>query len=531
MIKNISYLNFYPIPILLGILISVMVFSTLSLANNKPEVMTEPVEEKENATMTLVSDTIPVLVSGVIEAVNQTTVYAETSGVIIDLPIREGETVNKDTVVSMQATPVADAQLALTQVEAGLNNIKQNQASLLLVGDKQKTLVNNYSAVELAFLREVDNVNRLSEVAQNLQTTVRQNVLTMTKLIDYVNNNRSLFNAEGLRLYDKIVINLYGQLPNHFRGKIISGGYDRDFAAIYDYLENATLTVPEIKTLSLITATQLQTLNELFMTGEGDVFSRDSNVLETEKQNYLTMRQLLIESLQNLEVASAKLDQISDTILADGLTNETNVAITEIDKELAEVQIFYASEIKQQITKIGELSVNLVNQTKKLGEIRSLFSGYVSKVHVKVGQYVTAGTPILNLIGDGREIKATVPTSLALNLKTGQPFIGKNGEVIGYINRFSVNSEYGSVLVVIDLHDNTLVTGSSLFGYVQIEAPENVFKIPRSFLHFNNQGAYLLYKNSDISPVKIVYDTGADLFVLPDNILDIPIVSKLNISL
>jgi multidrug resistance efflux pump len=500
--------------------------------NNNSEAATTAAQAEKSAVY-LSTSTIPVRVSGMVKAAKSTVVYAETAGVVTSLPVREGAKVEAGEVLAIQAMPVVDARLALAEAERGLSGLEHSLNTEMRDGQVVQAAYRAYSASEIASLRAVGNDSRIQEGSDALITSLQQSILAITSSANYVNNNRSIFTTEGLRVYDEVVRELYGRVPNYFQGGVVTAGVKAtDLQAMLK--EASVINDPAtLRTLSLLVNGQLTALTKLFTTGEADVFDRGSAfATESNQAEYLTERSAVLSAAQALQTTSAAFAQAVDGVLEDGVAQQTSVNVTDIDRELALTQAFYAEAIAAQASAVAQAGVGVVAAELSLGRPKAAFSGTISRVFVDEGQYVMPGTPLLTLIGEGaREIEVTVPAYLLSGVKVGQVF-KVEGKTIGFVDRFSTVGEGGSGTVIVALSGEGLpAVGTSLIGDIAIEIIDDVYVVPRSHIHFDADGAYLVYEDETVSRVEVVYDTGREFHVEVSEVKSLPLQAAVSISL
>lgn len=506
--------------LLAGIFLSLIILSFIS---GETTVLANKSENKTiNNKVYLSTSTIPVAVAGVVEAVDSTTIYAETAGVITSLPNKEGSRVSVGSILSRQNTPVADAQVQLAVAEGGLTAAQQAQAVAVGQLIKDQAATRKYSANEIAQLRAVSGETRIKEMSDALLKVVEQDLLVAVTAIDYVNNNRSLFTADGLKAYDTVVADLYGKTPNYFRSGVQHSLKDSaDILPLLNELkDDPETTVVEVQILSRLTSSHLKALVYLFTTAESDVFDRKSDFVTVETQSeYLSLRGEILTATQNLQAEQSRTEQVMDGVLEDAVNQKTNVSVTGLDEQIASVQSEYAEIIDKQSALVAKAAVGVAVAQQSLGVVTAPFMGVVSKVFVTVGEYIMPGQPIMTVIGTGaREMTVMVPSYLLTKVELGQPFIVK-GETVGFVDRFSTITEGGSGEVIVALSAGSdLVVGTSVNGNLLITSDTDVYQVPRSYLHFSNNGAHIQYENGDQSAVEIIYDAGTQLFIKPEKV-------------
>lgn len=517
-----------------GVLVAVII-GTFWLSDRQVSALIISSKTKPQEKVYLSTTTIPVLVSGVVSATDSTIIYSQTAGVVTDLLTREGSKVTSGSLLVRQSTPVFDAERQLVVAQSNLANLQQGAAVAVREGGVETAGLRTYSASEIANLRDIGTNNRVNETSDSLMTSAQSSVLTAIEAINYINNNRSLFSAEGLRLYDEVVSDLYGRIPNYFRGGITRPVKSTEdiLALLKDIQSGQNLSPLALPEVSVLMNVQLEALSYLFSTAESDIFDRESSFVTSDIQNeYLIKRSSVLASANLLQVAQAKWQQVIDGALEEKVSLGTNVAVTEVDQHLAESQAEYARQIALQSSSVGRASEAVVSAQQSLGQLKAPFAGVVSRVHVEKGEYVIPGTPLLTLVGSGaRELEVSVPAYLLRDISVGQTFI-IGGAVVGFVERFSSVSEGGSGSVIISLSTEVVIpVGSSIMGSLIIETSESVYSVPRAFVHFASDGPYLQYESGKQSPITIVYDTGSTLFLKVSELNDLPLVPANSISL
>lgn len=505
---------------LAGLLVAVGMLGIFS--NDQSVAAVSNASTPEATKIYLSTSSIPLRVSGVVEAAESTVVYAETAGVVQKLPAREGAMVSVGAMLSIQATPVANAEVQLAAAKRDLTTLQQAEKVTMQDSSANQATIRAYSAAEIARLRTLGDDNRLTETSTALRTGLEQSVLAVTEAINYVHQNRPQFSAEGLHLYDQVVAELYGSIPNYFHGgpmRSVDSAADITAAltAIDSLPDSAEATVALAEVTALLQS-QLQVLGQLFATAESDIFDRRSELSTAAVQAaYLSEREAVLAALQALTTTEANFQQVLDGILEEAVSLDTNVQVAAIDESLAAAQAAYAKQIAAQSAVVAEAGKVVAEARQALGRVTAPFAGTVSAVHVEVGQYVQPGTPLVTLVGNGaRELVVSIPAYLLPSIATGDLFT-INNEQAGFVDRFSSVAEGGSATAVISLGGEKIPTvGTSVIGTVELVNDDAVFMVPRGYLHFDASGPYILYENGERSGIEIVYDSGRELFVSPE---------------
>lgn len=478
-------------------------------------------------TVFLATSTVPVMVSGVVEAAEQAVIYAQTAGVLEQLPAREGVIVERGAVLAVQATPVANAELALRMAERDLSRLEQGLAVAMASGETQKAEVIAYSADEIARARLAAHDQRTSEVIAVLTATLRQAALGAVAAISYVDTHRSLFTAAGLSEYESVVQSLYGRMPEYFGNGIAAGRGEESLIAVYEQLsKEEPVAAVDLIAVSTVVGAKLQALMGVLQTAEAEVFD---DLDAVEQARYLSIRADVIAALQTVLTAESTLQQVVDDVLEDVISQNQTVKVSAVDESLARVRNEYAGRLQAQATVVDSAVVGVAEAAQSLGVATAPFSGRVGLVYGSVGEYVTPGTPLLLLIGSGaREMVVTVPASLLPSLAIGAPFTIAD-EVVGTVGRVSAVATGGSGTVVIVLNES-VAAGESLAGAVLVDAPE-VYRVPRRYVFFDTKGPFITYADGSTARVHVVYDTGAELYVTASEVATQPLLPAVSISL
>lgn len=504
------------------------------VGNSVSEIV-QVVEEEKLEDYFLSTSTLPVFVSGVIESTDRAIIYAQTAGTVEKLLVSEGTVVPADSLLLKQSTPAQNANTQLLAEQVELTRLQQAVGIETTSNFSNQAVVRAYDAKEISTIRKASNDNRLKEAKSDLLTTLDTNLLTAINAINFTNTHRSIYSAEGLRLYEQLVVDLYGQAPNYFQGGIMNNKKSPDdLVAVLNHLKkDEGVSVIDVQNLAVLVQTQLENLSYLFSTAEADIFDRKSTVVIDELRNeYLTLRTDILKSLKSSQVSEQNLQSTIDNILTDSLGKNTNIKLTEFDKKSAANQATLAKLIAEQAVSVAQAGRGVAVAQQALGSLKSPFAGVVDKVQVKAGEYVLPGTPLLSLAGTGGyELTVNVPVVLLSQIAVGQPFVQK-GETIGYVDRFSPIVQGGSAAVIISLLDNpALFAGSSLAGEIIGVARDDIYAIKRSYVHFDNQGAYVLYQDNSLSRVNIIYDTGQLLFVGVARVDSKPLIPSVSFNL
>ncbi len=503
------FISIIAVSVLLLVLLSTL-FSKQSKADSVIQV-TETTFQPEPA------ENIPVLVSGIVRPASHATIYAESAGRITSLPAVLGTSVSSGDILSVQNNPVAAAQLARIRAEAALQTEEfvtrdiNSQARITTASEQLST------AESLARLRtqsiDTMTINQQKELALALDSAT----ISLVRILDYINTNRSLFLLQDLTRYEQAVAKLYEAKPRHFSGGILTGETfsSEQLAARVRALQTDANNAAELDTVTAFLAAEFANIITLLTTAEPNIYQPDlSRVSEEIITSYQTVLAEALASQQQLEQARVALQ--NTVLTADEAITELdgNVAVTRVDRDLAEAQVAVLKNIETALQDSLRATIAVAETEVAQGTIRSPFSGVVVEQLIEVGEYAQPGTPLLRLEGSGSlELEVTVPVFNTQELAPGVPF-AVNGDVIGYVDRLAPHGVGGSKKVVISLIDTNLPTGSSLAGSLLV--PNSSAKrvlLPRAFLHTSRESVYVITTDGDRVPARIERDYGASVLI------------------
>jgi len=472
-------------------------------------------EQDARAPTYLATSTLPLRVSGMVEAADQAIVYAQTAGVVTALPVREGGVVTQGQVLAVQATPVADAERALAEASGVLTALEQEQARAARTTEAAQAGVRAYTAREVAALRAANNEARLQETGTALFTALEANVLTLTEAADFVNTHRGLFGTDEREAYDAAVATLYGGVPNYLRGsaavpRAVGGGLD---SALDTLRGEEPLDVLLLGQVAGVVEEVLMTLYDaVFVPAEEQVLDPVLRVDDDIRAAFDAQRVALITARDSLNAARAAFNTQADARVLDAATQDSTVVVTELDEEIATQYAAQALRIEVQSREVVAAREALAAAVQGLGRTVAPFMGSVSKVLVEEGEYVTPGTPLLELVGSGaHEVTVSVPAFAAIGLAPGAQFRASTGRVLGTVERVGSVQTGGSIAVVIALRPEAGAVGSSIVGTLAV-AYKELYVLSRSMVHFDADGAYVVYDDGTVSRATVRYDDGATLY-------------------
>ncbi|MCA9362625.1 hypothetical protein KC906_04570, partial [Candidatus Kaiserbacteria bacterium] len=379
------------VAVVVGVAVAVLVLGGFSGALGQGSEVTEQSVDRSKR-VSLSTSSIPVRVSGVVEAAQSTIVYAQTAGVVTDLLVREGGEVAAGTVLVRQALPVAEARLVFSAAERELSGLEQSLQTELRSGGALQAEHRSRSAADIASLRAVSTDTRVTEAVTALTTTAAESTLSIIGSINYINNHRYLFSATGLELYEAVVADLYGSVPDYFQSGVVNGNAGVvDLQSVLQAVQTTEDPVA-LETFTFLLEGQLAALTALYETAESDVFDRQASYVDSALQSeYLTMRESVLLTAAALQTSRTAYQQELDGVLEDEVLQNTTVTVSAIDAELASLQAQYAARLAAQSDRVAAAGVAVVAAELSLGRLTAPFSGVVSKVFVDEGEYVVPG--------------------------------------------------------------------------------------------------------------------------------------------
>ncbi len=460
--------------------------------------------------------TVPV--SGVVQAADTAVVAAATNGVIERVAVDVGSVVDVQTLLVRQATPVADATVRHRDAQAGLTAAEQQAAVDARAYAAKQAAAVAYSAETIAALRQAADDARVTEQTTALRTSVESGVTTLLNALTFAQDNRDLFADERREQFTAIVSDLYGRLPNQFHTGVLYGtsaGSDvLEQVAELRSIDTARLSTLEIQTLAAVVSGQLRAVVDLYTTAEQTVLDPDEVVIGGDVYDgYFSARSSAISSLSSLESATAALQATVDTRTQQSASQAQSVVVSELDKAAAARQATFAQSVASAAEAVAAAARAVATAEQSLGDVTAPFAGTVAEVLVEPGEYATAGTPLLRLVGDGaREVAVTVPAAVIEHVTPGQALLVA-GQEVGHVVRWSPESNGNSYDVVISLSDSSYRTGASLAGELVLVAHDELRVLPREYVYTRGTETYVVTEDGTQHPIQILSDNGATLVV------------------
>ncbi len=475
------------------------------------------------------ADTIPVRVSGVLTAADTMVVYAETSGNVNHIA-REGDTVGVGTLIAQLDAPVTQAQLSLSNAQSALTSSQQQLA--LETANMQRIAQDSAyeSATSIATLRSVGNESQVRITRTQLLAGIEQSLLTSVRALDYIDTNRRLFTSDGMDEYKLAVEALYGSNPNFLRSGMLSASTGDDselLERLHTLQGNDEADVAAVLLLATDTNVVLNRIHNALMTGEEDALDeRETQVGGDVYESYMAMRSAIVNAKTNLSSYKLALQAAQDAAQQDSVVQVTNTKVTDASAALARSAAELQASIDEQAQSVARSNSEVLRAQLSLAYTQAPFAGVVSKVYVEDGEYVTPGTPLLELRGTGvYEVAVTVPAEFASYVAKGQPFT-IDGATIGYVDRFAPVLQNGALEVFLVVGGDSYRSGEVLAGTLELASTNgDVYSIGREYVHFSSTGPYVRFTDNESTSVAVVYDRGDTLYVKPVQVRETALLS------
>ena len=495
--------------------------------SNKDEVASP--ERVRNEVHLAQTESVPVRVSGVLTSADALIVYAETSGNVVHIA-REGDTVATQSLIAHLDTPVTQAQLALSTAQSELTSSQQR----LAVEQAQTSLyaqsAESESATNVKNLRSESVYAEVSDTFTQLLTSIELSVLTSIEVLDYIDTNRRLFSSSGIEEYSVAVEKLYGGKPNYLNTGLLTShtGQESKLLNRLETLQNTEeKNVSEATSLAEEVHLLLTSVHSILRTGEEDALDeRVTASGDDVYEEYIAQRNAVVSTKASLESYMSALQSVYDASLQDIVTQEKNAKVASTQAALAESSAELQVNIERQAQSVAYSNNRVLQAQLSLAYTHAPFTGVVSKVFVEDGEYVTPGTPLMELRGTGvYEVKVSVPARFAGFVMKGQAFV-VNNETIGYVDRFAPVLHEGALEVFLTIGGESFTSGEVLAGTLElVKDGGDIYSIERNYVHFGATGPYLRFVDESTTAVEIIYDRGGVLYILPDEVKEIALLS------
>jgi len=456
-------------------------------------------------------------VGGIIESANSVTIRALTSGIVLKKLAQEGNFVHKNQVLLTQKVPLLEERIALQNAQGKLSSLLQNASVIGKTGEMEGAEIGNIAASTNLTLSKTNTNTSIENATSLLATQLYGSITNLIVAVDFIETNKSYFPGTSLAKFHETIHNLYGNTS------VLHDKMQYTFSSNVDILhyldEYTTGTVhpntEDVLILAELIDSELDAVKFILISGENDFFDNkkiDQN--GTQYQSYLTHRGSVIETQGDLRSTLAS----TRSALTGG---DIGVYGAETQNVLSTTNYITAQKIAENATKtalqssaVTSSSINILTGEESLGMPTAPFDGRIDKVFIKEGEFVSLGTPLMTIVGDGaKELTVSVPYTMLPYVHEGAEFT-VDGKVAGFITRLSQTAMQGNITVVIGLNKSDYISGAVLRGEIQCTLLEkDVFATPRSFVFFDNDGAYITTETGKEIRAVILHDTG-ETFIL-----------------
>lgn len=501
-----------------GLLFFVLFAVTTDSKNN---VAAETSDREVKEPVTLRQSQVPLTISGLVTPSESAVLAAKTAGELEAVLVHEGMPVKKGDALARISVPVAVAGYTEAEARSELNNLQQTQAVLQSNYEVAKAEANQNTARRIAELRNFSSEDSVQMAAQNLKIALEAHLAQSALVLDFIDNNQGYFDASAEELYEEVTRSLYGTLPSQFGAEGGATSRSADDAAAVRHLiaqaeQEESVDIPTISRAATMLEIQSQTLTFLLTEAEERVFGeRDGGVPAEVYETFTGVRGGYFETLA---VFSSQQSQFVDTVrVLEEQAEDTARAVVVTEADLAQAQSYQemAEKINSAVAEVAAASQRVAAAKVELGVVRAPFDGVVVKVLTDVGAYMTPGTPIVELSGnDVKEIEITLASPVASFVEPGQALVLHN-ETIGTVQYVGAVASDGTRTAVASVLSQSFTVGSSMTAEIMVQLNGDVYVVPRTHVHFDALGAYILYEDQTQSRAGIVYDNGDVLYIAP----------------
>jgi hypothetical protein len=362
-----------------------------------------------------------------------------------------------------------------------------------------------------------------------LQTALRTILELVPKTAAYIDENRSLFTADGLQAHRTALTTIYGTPPDYFESIRYGSSSDEIFIT---QLSTSLKHDPDplvIETLAVELWVVLEHQSTALMSAESDALSNESILSAAERETYFTLRSEVraAQALLGSKITTARTAERQ--VATKQAESATPAVVSDFQAVAASRQVELLESVTSARRVVAEAEQGVAAAAAVLLEVRAPVAGTIGGQLVPVGSYVTPGTPVFTLYGAGaRELEVTAPIRLVTLLSTGQAFTVA-GKTVGVVDRW-VLAGPGVVSVTVQLSEEIPI-GTLLTGMLELDLPEDWYALPTDALE-HAQGTVLVYRGDEQMVVDPQYIFGDTWFVTSESGLPTQVerVGGMNIS-
>lgn len=328
----------------------------------------------------------------------------------------------------------------------------------------------------------IGTVPKISAQAQIEKT----GVITITALMSGVINEINV--SEGMHVEQGA--NLIWMTSNYQGGNIfslqrqlaqtqynnVSATYDAQKSLIDKQREIADKTKSNADELRDITSKSIDETKSLIDLNEDIVDGLSNQITDLENSGaddatIRTQKQILSQVLAGLNQTRSALRQAEYQVN----TDKPPTKLAELQHDIAVQQLALQERTLNLSVEVSKLQLQIAQVTEATMHPTAPSSGIIQKVHVRLGQAVNPGTPLVTISGDAGELNAVayVPQSVAQNISSIEPsflYIGKNKVSASpiFISGDATQGNLYSVKYALPAENYSEVTDK---GFVRVEIP------------------------------------------------------------
>jgi multidrug efflux pump subunit AcrA (membrane-fusion protein) len=459
---------------------------------------------------------LPYSVTGVVEAVDSLTVYAQKSGVVERMYVKEGDIVTNGGYLAVQVDPVLSARYDRQVLASALSVLGSESAEVAAQSGQAQGEINQALSLNLLRISGAADANQIIAAERQLKTSLDAMTVSLPPIMRFIEENKSRFTVEGLRTYESVIIALYGGETDYFAVGARSSssgepGLVQQVANLGFASSSESLAVVDAVNEELSALIRSYALAEEEFLGRRNLSSADPLYAA-----YNENRVALTELSQSLTAARTGFVTAKDIGSVGGMQREAGTESSAVMSDAAAIQAALAAQMSTVTRELGAAEAAILNAELSLGMARSPIAGVVSQVLVEAGEYVSVGQPLFTLVGTGdQEMKITVTEPFATMVQVGDVFVVKGVEY-GKVDRVVPLRRAGSVTAYIAL-TRPVPTGTVVRGQVLLTSvADTTVMINRNELFFSTTGPFVTTITGEKVAVSIVYDLGNTLFVIPE---------------
>lgn len=450
--------------------------------------------------------TITIPASGLVVPAKTMEVRAQSDGVLTELTVSEGSSVTAGSLLFAQSLPVLSAERQLAVASGNLQQlsteIETNQSQYVA----NQLEIKAQSSEAFAQLRSQSDSVSIINSRLSLEVALEQTIQGLITSLDFVNQERPFFSQAEQKEFQAITQNIYGRLPNFLVGQL---RYPiTDAVNLRDFLTDKDTSIEDLIAISAAVEVQAKALLQLLVSAEEEFYKLENRTDDSQKlHEYIAIKSKLLEN--TLRLAEAETGLWRQVLQSDinSVSDQRDVAVSEIDSERQQQLVYLQSLLESRVRAVSEAELGVVSAKQSLGSVYAAWLGRVEYVHAEIGEFVTAGSPIVRLYStETREVKMHLPAMHVRSIKAGDMF-SQQGKMIGVVDRVVLEPSLGRGVVYVSVFEGGYELGEVVYGEFIVSLPEEHLRVPRNIVKFGTFGPYILRENSKYK-VRITADKG-----------------------